>query len=172
MQRRIPQPFRHGAVYFALLASLAVSLLLARPAAAQTTDFSADIKGHTQLPVGCPDGAQLCGDASIDGFGAATYRFFLISIQPTGEPCREYTARASFTLADGSTLTLIEAGVGCGTGKTFLKGNGYGAPRRATGSWEVQDATGQFAGMTGTGDLTRHFAGAHLSSTYTGTLEA
>ncbi|MEU4289720.1 hypothetical protein AB0E63_15965 [Kribbella sp. NPDC026596] len=151
---------------------MTVSVLVARPAAAQTTDFSAEIKGHAQLPVGCPDGAQLCGDASIDGFGAAQYRFFIDLPLPTTEPCKDYTATARFTLADGSTLTLIEAGVGCGTGKTFIKGNGYGAPRRASGSWEVQDATGQFAGMTGTGDLTRHFAGAHLSSTYTGTLEA
>lgn len=170
MQRRVPQPSRHGAVCFALLVSLAVSLLVARPAAAQTTDFTAEIKGHAQV---CPDGAQLCGDAIIEGFGAATYRFFLVSIQPTGEPCRDYTATARFTLADGSTLTLAEAGVGCGTGKTFFKGRpGNGNPRRASGSWEVQDATGQFAGQTGVGDLTRHFAGAHLSSTYTGTLEA
>ncbi|TCN32118.1 hypothetical protein EV644_12728 [Kribbella orskensis] len=169
MQRRVSH---HGAVCFALLVSLAASLLLARPAVAQTTDFSAEIKGQQQLPVGCPDGAQLCGDAIIEGFGTAQYRFFLISIQLTGDPCRNYTATARFTLADGSTLTLAEAGVGCGTGKTFFKGNGYGNPRRASGTWEVQDATGQFAGMTSIGDVTRHFAGAHLSSTYTGALDA
>jgi hypothetical protein len=170
MQRQVSH---HGTACFALLVSFAVSLLLARPAAAQTTDFSADIKGQQQLPFGCPDGADLCGDAIIEGFGAAQYRFILDSIQLTGEPCREYTATARFTLdADDSTLTLAEAGVACGIGKTFFKGNGYGNPRRASGSWEVQDATGQFAGMTGAGGLTRHFAGAHLSSTYTGALEA
>ena len=151
---------------------MAASLLLARPAAAQTALFRAEIKGHQQRPVGCPGGAQLCGDAIIEGFGAAQYGFFLISIRPTVDPYRAYTATARFTLADGSTLTLAEAGVACGTGKTFVKGVGYGNPRRASGSWEVQGATEQFEGLTGIGSLTRHFAGAHLSSIYTGTLEA
>jgi hypothetical protein len=171
MQRRVSRLFRYGTVCFAVVVSLALSLLLARPAAAVTTDFNAEINGHTQRPVDCPDGAQLCGDAIIDGLGAAQYRFFLKTILP-GEPCRQYTATARFTLdADGSTLTLAEAGVGCGTGKTFFKGQGYGNPRTGTGLWEVQAASGQFTGMTGSGVLTRHFVGAHISSTYTGTLD-
>jgi hypothetical protein len=174
MQRRISRPSHRGAVYFALFVMVAASLLHAGPAAAQTTDFSAETKAGVPKPVGCPEGANLCGDAIIKGLGTAQFRLFVRTFQITSEPCGDYTATATFTLADESRLTLAEDGVACGMGKTFFKGSekSFGNPFRASGTWEVQDATGQFAGSTGIGSATRHVAGAHYSGTYTGTLES
>lgn len=154
--------------------SLGVGLLLATAgvASAQTTDFNAEVKDQTQYTAGCPDGASVCGDAVVDGFGPAQYRFFLTSFEPKSESCGDYTATTTFTLQDGSRLTLDEVGVACGTGKSFFKGGerAYGSPRYRSGSWQVQAATGQFAGMTGSGTTTAHFAGAHVRATYSGTL--
>jgi hypothetical protein len=173
MQRRISRSSHRGAVYFALSVATAVSLLVARPASAQTTDFSAEIKANVPKPVGCPEGANFCGDAIIKGLGTAQFLFLVTSRQITSEPCLDYTATATFTLADESRLTLAETGVACGMGKTFFKGSekSFGNPFRASGTWEVRDATGQFAGSTGNGSATRQVAGAHYSGTYTGTLE-
>ena len=167
---------QHHAVSPALFAALAVGVLMATAgtAAAQTADVSAQVKGHQQRPVGCPDSANLCGDTVIDGFGSAQYRFFLTSFELTSESCGHFTGTTTFTLQNGSRLTLSEFGEACGTGHSFFKGGemSYGNPRYRSGSWVVESATGQFAGMTGSGTSTAHFAGAHLSATYTGILES
>jgi hypothetical protein len=166
----------HHLVPRALLLTLFVSSVLATAgvASAQTTAFKAEIKGQILAPRGCPDGAVLCGTATIDGFGPAQYRFFLTSFELTSERCGNYTATTTFTLQDGSTLTLDEAGAACGIGPSFFKGGerSYGNPRTREGSWDVQSASGQFAGMTGSGTSAARFVGAHLSATYTGVLQA
>jgi hypothetical protein len=155
------------------LLALAVGLLLitAGSASAQTTDFKAEVKGHQTRSKGCPDGATFCADAIIQGFGPAQYRFFVSSFEPTSESCADVTGTVTFTLLDGSRLTLDESSEPCGTGQTFFKGDGYGNPAYQNGSWTVQSATGQFAGMTGSGTSSAHLAGAHFSATYIGTLE-
>jgi hypothetical protein len=61
-------------------------------------------------PVGCPDGAFGYGDAVIAGFGTAKYSFFLTSFEPISQSCGDYTATTTFTLTDGSTLTLDDVG--------------------------------------------------------------
>jgi hypothetical protein len=96
------------------------------------------------------------------------------SFEPTSEACGDYTATTTFTLGDGSTLTLDESGVVCGPDHSFLEGplfTSYGNPRAFSASWEVQGATGQFAGMTGRGADTGLTAGAAFKATYRGTLE-
>ena len=160
-----------------VLAMLVGGLILATTgaASAQTTDFNAKVLGHITRPSGgCPGGADLCGKAAIEGFGSAQYLFFVTSFEPTSEACGDYTATTTFTLGDGSTLTLDESGVVCGPDHSFLKGplfTSYGNPRAFSASWEVQGATGQFAGMTGRGADTGLTAGAAFKATYRGTLE-
>ena len=159
-----------------VLAMVLSGLLLATTgaASAQTTDFSAKILGHvTRHSGGCPQGADLCGEAAIDGFGSAQYLIVFTSFEPTSDACGDYTATTTFTLEDGSTLTLDESGVACGPDHSFLKGplfTSYGNPRAFSGNWEMQDATGQFAGMTSSGADAGLTAGAAVKATYRGTL--
>ena len=176
MQHRILQDLRHHRVgYLALVLTLASSLLLATAgtASAQTTTFNAEVKNKIQRPEGCPDGAYLCGDAAIAGFGPAQFRWFLNSFEPVSQSCGDYTATVTFTLADSSTLTLDEAGRDCSPGNSFSSYplHSYGQPQEASGTWVVQDATGQFAGMTGSGTNTLRIRGADFRATYTGTLD-
>jgi len=151
-------------------------LVTAGPASAETVSFNARLIGHiTRASAGCPEGASLCGQATIDGFGPAQYFFFFGSFEPTSEACGNYTGTiTTFTLEDGSTLTVEESGVACGPDHSFLKGplfTAYGNPRAFSGTWEVQEATGQFAGVTGSGADTGRTAGAAVQATYSGTLE-
>jgi hypothetical protein len=143
-------------------------------ASAQTTAFDARVKNEIQRPVGCPDGAYLCGDTDIDGFGPAEFRWYLISFEPISEACGNYTAIVTLTLGDGSTLTLDEAGTDCGPGNSFSSypPHSYGQPQTADGKWVVLNGTGVFTGLTGSGMNALHITGARLTAMYTGTLEA
>lgn len=135
--------------------------------------FSAEVKGPMPKPFGCPGGALGCGTAVVEGFGRATYLFTLTSLQSTSQSCADYTATVTFTVEDGSSLTLNESGTWCGPGKTspeILPGGSYGNPLSASGSWQVQSGTGCFAGVTGSGTDTLRSAGAHLQATYTGVI--
>jgi hypothetical protein len=155
---------------------LAGSSFLVAPSAAfaETTDFNADVQATIKRPDGpCADGARRCGDALLAGFGPAEWRFYLASFQPISQSCGSYTAIVTFTLEDESQLTLDEAGIVCGPGKSFFATPNFswGNPDEVAASWEVQGATGQFAGMIGSGTDTGRSAGAHVTATYTGTLE-
>ena len=153
---------------------LAVGVLLtsASLASAQTTTFDAKVKNQIQRPVGCPDGAYLCGRADVAGFGPAEFRWFLVSFEPVSQSCGDYTATVTFTLGDGSRLTLDEAGTDCSPGNSFSSYplHSYGQPQTANGNWVVHDGTGVFAGLAGSGTNTIQISGAHLTASYTGTL--
>ncbi len=155
-----------------LLAILAIGFSL--PQALAATAFNAEIKGKVTRPEGCPDGAAGCGNAAIDGFGSGQYLFFITGFTPISDSCGEYTAIVTFTLADDSTLTLAENGTVCGPGNSFFSttGKSWGNPIDGSGAWIVQDATGQFAGMTGSGTDEFEQAGANFKAIYTGTLDA
>jgi hypothetical protein len=152
-------------------------LLAAGAASAQTSEFNVGVIGHITRPEStttCPEGASLCGQADIDGFGPAEYAISFLTTEFISDACLNYTAIATFTLRDGSTLTLDESGVACGTDGSFLKGPiflAYGHPRYWSGTWDVQAGTGQFAGMTGSGADAGLTAGAAVHATYSGTLE-
>ena len=159
-----------------VFAIFVVSLLVASEglASAQTTAFDASVRNQILRPAGCPDGAYLCGDTDIGGFGPAEFRWYLVSFEPISKACGDYTAIVTLTLGDGSTLTLDEAGTDCGPGNSFSSypPHSYGQPQTAGGKWVVQDGTGVFAGLTGSGMNTLHITGARLTATYSGTLEA
>jgi hypothetical protein len=160
-----------------VLALLASGVLLVDTGAvsAQPMVFDVRILGHITRPSGgCPDGASLCGQTTLDGFGPAAYSIVFTEFVPTFAACGDYTATVTFTPDDGSgVLTLDEVGVACGAGPTFLKGpflGNYGNPRSWSGTWQVLDGTGSFAGLTGNGADTGLTAGAAVKATYRGTL--
>jgi hypothetical protein len=146
-------------------------------ASAETILVNSTVLGHVTRPSGgCPPPAHLCGGAAIDGFGRAEYFVFFSSFVPDADDaaCGDYAATATFELGDGSTLVLDESGVSCGPDGSFLKGplfTAYGNPRSWSGTWEVQSATGQFDGLTGSGAVSGLTAGAAVKATYKGTLE-
>lgn len=160
----------------ALILAASAVLGIGVSASAQTA-FRAEIEGKQQksegTATGCADGAQACGSATIDGYGLAEYRLFLASFQPTSDSCGDYTATATFTLQDDSTLTLDETGTVCGPGKSFYATPpfSWGNPSDASGSWQVQSGAGQFAGMTGNGTDDLHSAGSRFRGNYAGTLD-
>ena len=136
-------------------------------ASAQTTAVDVSVEDQIQRPVGCPNGAYLCGDADIVGFGSAEFRWYLVSFEPVSQSCGDYTAIVTLTLGDGSTLTLDEAGTDCGPGQSFSSypAHSYGQPQIADAEWVVQDGTGVFAGRTGSGTNTLHITGARITAT-------
>lgn len=141
---------------------------------AQTTAFNAEITGHITKPSGgCASGAHLCGSTVIEGYGAAEYGIVFASFVPTSNDCGNYGASTTFTLGDGSVLTLGETGVSCGPGDSFLHGppfTAFGNPRTFSGSWQIQGATGQFERLVGGGTDAGLTAGAGVHATYRGTL--
>ena len=151
------------------IVSLAVSAAMLT---AQTVPFEARIADQIQRPVGCSDGAYLCGEAVIDGFGAAEFRWYLVSFEPVSQSCGDYTAIVTLTLEDGSTLTLAEAGTDCGPGNSFsaYPPHSYGQPQAAHGEWTVQEGTGAFEGVSGNGTNSVRITGARLTAEYIGTL--
>jgi hypothetical protein len=161
----------------ALLAlTLGLSVIAVGPgASAQTTAFRAEFHGPSTKPAGCPDGAFVCGQGDVAGFGTASYGYFLDSFAPLSASCASYIATVTIALTDESTLTLGEAGTVCGPGRSFFPqpapGGSYGNPVQGDGTWEIQGATGQFAGLTGSGIDSFHSAGAHFTASYVGSLD-
>lgn len=157
--------------------------------------FSADVPSQPIEDAGCPEEAMVCADAELSEYGSAKYVFSLTKFQrefcgpdlwgpSSGEDvplestiygCGNYTGTATFTLEDGSTLTLDEVGT-----LTGPKSWAIGLPGRLTwsstplnggGTWKVRDATGQFAGMTGSGDDAFDRVRAVFTAKYRGTLD-
>jgi hypothetical protein len=161
----------------ALLAVITSALVFsAQTAAAQTIPLEAHFKGtQTAKHPNCPSVLFFCGSGTVEGFGAADYL-----LVPTAAPvplpngCVSVDAQTTVTLEDGSgSLTLSVEGSACFPGKSHeapgsLKS--FGNPFTATGTFEVTDGTGVFAGATGSGTATLKGAGAHNSVDATGTL--
>lgn len=169
---------------------VALSLSFTGAASAQTA-FEASVNGdNASSPAAkppCPSLSAFCGTARIGGYGPATFTINVLATVPTSGPCPfgppglrsffTYTATTTFTLSDGSTLGLDESGLVCAPGnsgsvppQSFV----YGLPLYANNStWTVESATGQFSGLTGgAGTDALHAAGARISGTYSGTLNA
>jgi hypothetical protein len=152
---------------------VAVSLAFTEAASAQPV-FRASLKATG--PTSPPCSAFVCGTASIDGYGPASFTWTLNSLTPTSNPaCFSYSAVVLFALSDGiSTLSLNEAGLVCGPGFSAVAqppgSNENGHPGFATGSWSVGAATGQFSGLTdATGADTFRVAGNAFLGAYAGT---
>lgn len=159
---------------FVIAAILSGLFALTPSSLSAQTIFTAEVEGKLTRPNSlCPVGVFRCGEAFIDGFGRADWRFFLISFAPISDSCGQYVAIVTFMLADSSTLTLSETGTVCGPGNSFFATPpfSWGNPDRATGIWEVLDGNGQFTDVTGGGTSMTRSAGAPMRGIYTGILE-
>lgn len=167
-------------MYAVVSAVLAVAVMgLAPSVNADPVDFRAEVDDHTTKATGCPADGVVCGEATIAGYGTGEYVYVLTSVTPLPGACDGsfaggYTAIVTFTLADSSELTLDEAGHVCGPGESLIAPGGlasYGNPVEGVGAWDVAEATGRFAGLTGRGTDRFRSAGARIVATYVGTLE-
>ena len=154
-----------------LVAASCLAVLTGWPAHA--ADFTARVDTRQLRPAGpCDGGALRCGEAFVEGYGAADWTFTVEAFEVVSATCIDYTATTTFTLADDSTLTLSETGSVCSPGKSLLATPpfSWGNPATASATWEVTGATGQFAGLTGSGEDLLDEAGALMRGAYTGEL--
>lgn len=110
------------------------------------------------------------------GFGEATSTFNLIDLSgidpETG--CATLTGERVITLADGSTLTLLETGTLCTPGTSGSAPGGlksFGNPLSLALTFTVLSGTGVFEGLTGSGTTTSQLAGESGHTTLSGTLD-
>jgi hypothetical protein len=161
---------------------VALGLAFATPASARTT-FQADVTSTQTLQAGpCANGAYICGQANLAGYGDATWNMFITGYGPEYSGCGStYAATTFLTLSSdpASTLVLDETGNLCGLGHDgaayrayFVQGpQAFGHPFTIVGTWTIDAAsTGQFAGLTGSGTDRINLAGAHVGGSYTGAL--
>ena len=160
------------------LSALAVIMIPFLGVASAAT-FDVKVRGQLTRSQGfCPDGADLCGTASLERYGEAQYRSFLFVNGEPSQSCGphaglfDYNAIVTFTLHDGSKLKLHETGTLCTPGNSFAAGglNSYGNPSFFDAQWQVVSATGQFAGLIGSGTSSGHIAGAAIVIQYSGTV--
>lgn len=161
-------------VKLAFLVVLAGSSVVASGTASAQTNFNAKISAHITPHALCQEGVFVCGMATIVGFvNPAEYRLAVTSIAPPSRPCAnltagaDYVATATFTLPDGSKLTMDESGTFCLPGNSFPTGGiSFGNPRTFFGNWTVRIARGEFSGITGSGTDTGLSAGGVSHVTY------
>lgn len=157
---------------------LATLLVTGASAAGGDQGFVAEIEGKQQrsegTPTGCQDGAQACGSGPIEGYGQAEYRFYVDSFAPSSDSCGDYVGTVTFTLGDGSRLTLDEQGTVCGPGRSFYATprHSWGNPSHAQGRWQVRNGTGRFEGLSGDGTDELHSAGARTRAKYLGAVSS
>lgn len=166
--------YLYRALKLALSVVLAGSSIVASGTASAQTNFNAKISAHITPHALCQDGVFVCGMATIVGFvNPAEYRLYVTSIAPPSRPCgkltagADYVATATFTLPDGSKLTMDESGTFCLPGNSFPTGGiSFGNPRTSFGNWTVRTARGEFSGITGSGTDTGLSAGGVSHFTY------
>jgi hypothetical protein len=161
-----------------LLAAALLALAAVPAAAAQTVSLEASFQEGFGRAVAhpCSPTAFACGRGEVEGFGAATSTFEILSftnLDPETS-CADATIRYTITLTSGAgTLVLTETGVVCFPGKSTLAPGSlksFGNPSRLTATWTVTGGTGVFAGASGSGSSTTHFAGDGGQSTLSGTI--
>lgn len=148
----------------------------------ETILFEAELTVNIPRLKPCDGDVLICGTAHLSPYGEAGYTLTVDSLEPQPLTCvapggtttgAAYTAIATFTLADGSTLALSEEGLVCGPGRSLsapASWRTYGNPVDGSGRWSVRSATGQFSGLTGAGTDAFHTSGADFRITYLGTL--
>ena len=153
------------------LLTVALCASSAAPAAARSFSASFDDRVRKQDTPTCD--AVFCLARGTTSLGPATLAIDVTAFEPTGRSTAEVATVAVFTLADGSTLTLEQAGVVTFPGNsTNAPGaaHSFGNPFRYAAAWEVAGGTGRFAGAHGTGTSTLRGSGAVLQATFSGTV--
>ena len=169
---------RHRLPWLGLLFALAV--LVAAPASASTTSFSATFQeffGGT-MPHPCSPPAFTCGEGVVAGYGDATSTVEITSFTnfDPAVACGDTTLLRRIALTDGTgTLELDEVGTVCFPGKSFFTpagvgGQSYGNPARIATTWTITGGTGVFFGASGSGTDRFDNAGESGHSRLSGTL--
>jgi hypothetical protein len=153
----------------AILVATALLLTSAPLAAAQTTDsFEATFRESLGR------GNEPSGVGHIYGSLVTEVFTFTGEVETDDPSCPVMiTGFTVFTFPDGSTVTTAEEYLICFPGQTRSAPGSqvsYGNPQIWTGTFEIADGTGSFAGVTGSGDITVKFAGDILVIHYSGTV--
>jgi hypothetical protein len=164
---------------FALIVGLMlVSLVVASPAMAATTQtfdvrFNEGFGRGTAHPCPPSENFSFCGTGIITGFGEATSFTEVLSFENFDPEtlCGDVVARRTITLADGSTLVLMETGIVCFTSPLNPRSpKSFGGPYTVEETFTIVSGTGVFAGAQGTGTVAIKAAGDSSHSTLSGTI--
>ena len=161
-----------------LLAAVLLGLAAVPAAGAQTVSLEARFheSGGRAAAHPCAPTALLCGRGTLEGFGAATSTFEILTFTnfDPETSCADTTIRYTIALASGAgTLVLTETGVVCFPGRSTLAPGAlksFGNPFRLTTTWTVTDGTGVFAGASGSGSAKTRGAGDGGQTTLSGTI--
>jgi hypothetical protein len=165
---------RRATLVLTLLAACAT--LVVSPASASTIPFHASFQEFFGKSAAHPcQGAFTCGTGTVSGFGKATSTFNIIEFSGFDETgCGTGTFERVITLADGSTLTLMETGTACTPGKSTTApgaARSFGNPTSLNATFTVVGGTGAFEGLTGSGTTSNFLAGESGHTTLSGTLD-
>ena len=114
-----------------------------------------------------------CLSRGTTSLGPATLAIDVVAFEMTGRSTADAVTEAIITLADGSTLTLLQTGVVNFPGNstnTFGTLKSWGNPFTNPAEWEVTGGTGRFVGADGTGTSTLRGVGAVVRATFSGTI--
>jgi len=144
-----------------VLCLLLVSLVVASPAMAATTQafearFNEGFGRATAHPCPTTELFSFCGTGTITGFGDATSLTEVVSFEnfDPETSCADVVLRRTLTLADGSSLVLMETGIACFPGKSSLApgaATSFGNPFRIETTFTIVSGTGVFEGAQGSG---------------------
>ena len=154
-----------------LTLTISIFLLVAAGTASAATDFNASFSGKSG---GCEPTYFRCASGRVAGYGPARWNYRFEIVEFTSRSCAKIASQTRIRLtSDGSRLDLEGEGEICFPGNSTNAPGSFvsnGNPFRTTETWTVADATGRFAGKTGSGTSTVHSAGNHASAEYHGTL--
>ena len=144
-----------------VLCLLLMSLVAASPAMAATTQafearFNEGFGRATAHPCPTTELFSVCGTGTITGFGDATSLTEVVSFEnfDPETSCADVVLRRTITLADGSSLVLMETGTVCFPGKSSLApgtAKSFGNPFRIEATFTIVSGTGVFEGAQGSG---------------------
>jgi hypothetical protein len=144
-----------------VLCLLLMSLVAASPAMAATTQafearFNEGFGRATAHPCPTTELFSFCGTGTITGFGDATSLTEVVSFENLDPEtaCADVVLRRTITLADGSSLVLMETGTVCFPGKSSLApgtAKSFGNPFRIEATFTIVSGTGAFEGAQGSG---------------------
>src|ERR687898_191018 len=139
-----------------------VSLVVASPAMAATTTHAFEARFNegfgraTAHPCPTTELFSFCGTGTIAGFGDATSLTEVVSFEnfDPETSCADVVLRRTITLADGSSLVLMETGTVCFPGKSSLapgSAKSFGNPFRIEATFTIVSGTGVLEGAQGRG---------------------
>lgn len=154
-----------------LLTMFSLPLAFVATGAAATSTFRATfVDIYSQCPIHPPT-LVFCGDGTVTGFGQASSTAHLTGplVPILGTDCYALAAVRIITLADGDSLTLVEAGTKCPPSGA-AGANAQGNPYTVAKTYTISGGTGVFAGASGSGSDVNRSAGNSQVSVISGAI--